>query len=100
MRPSESYPTLREQVRDVLLEAGFKARQDTLPTYLSKGTFDLTSGAGVLVRVAWWESSDEERAALLGLFAAALRKAGFAVQDRDGGIFVAGAGFEPATSGL
>ena len=83
-----TYPTLRERVRDVLLAAGFKARETTLPTYTAGGTFDLTSGAGVRVQVSWWDSTPDERRALLEEFAAALSSAGFQVDDRGDSLYV------------
>ena len=75
-------------MRDVLLAAGFKAREDTLPTYASRGTFDLTSGAGVRVQVAWWDSTPDQRRRLLEKFAAALTATGFAVEDRGDSLYV------------
>ena len=77
-----TYPTLRERVRAVLLAAGFKDREDALPTYSSGGTFDLTSGAGVRVSVSWWDSTPDERRTLLERFAGALEDAGMAVADQ------------------
>ena len=84
-----TYPTLRERVRAVLLAAGFKAREDTIPGLLSGGTFDLISGAGVRVSVSWWDSAPDERRALLGRFAAALRDTGMAVADQGDRLYVA-----------
>lgn len=84
-----TYPTLRERVRSVLLDAGFAAREETLPTYAGGGTFDLTSGAGVRVSVSWWDSTPDQRRALLGRFAAALEAAGFDVDDRGEALYVA-----------
>lgn len=83
MHPSGSYPTLRERVRDVLLAAGFKARQDTIPAYSSGGTFDLTSGAVVRVQVSWWDATPDQERVLLESFAAALEQDGFTVTRRD-----------------
>lgn len=84
-----TYPTLREQVRDVLAAAGFASREDTIPGLLSGGTFDLTSGTGVRVRVEWWDSAAEDRRALLGRFGGALRDAGLEAEDRGDGLYVA-----------
>ena len=84
-----TYPTLRERVRDVLLGAGFAAREDTLPAYASGGTFDLTSGAGVRVAVAWWDSAPGQRRELLARFAAALEGAGMVVADQGDRLYVA-----------
>ena len=90
-----TFPTLRERVRGVLLGAGFAAYEDTLPTHASRGTFDLTAGAGVQVEVAWWDAGYWDRRALLEGFAAALRHAGFVVEDRGEALFVA----EPEKNG-
>lgn len=84
-----TYPTLREQIRAVLLAAGFKAREDTLPTAGSGGTFDLVSGVGVEVRVAWWDVTDGQRWDLLGEFRSALDAAGFVVTPGKKGLYVA-----------
>ena len=83
-----TYPTLRERVRAVLLAAGFEAREDTLPVYPGGGTFDLTSGAGVRVTVAWWDSAADERRALLERFAGALEDAGMDVADQGDRLYV------------
>lgn len=77
-----TYPTLRERVRAVLLAAGFAAREDTLPTFATRGTFDLTSGAGVRVSVSWWDSTPDQRRELLARFDAALEAAGMVVADQ------------------
>lgn len=84
-----AYPTLRERVRCVLLDAGFKDREDTLPTYATRGTFTLTSGAGVAVAVSWWDSAPDQRRALLESFAGVLEGAGFVVERREGALYVA-----------
>ena len=84
-----TYPTLKEQVTAVLLAADFKAREDTLPTYRTRGTFSLTSGAGVRVAVSWWDSTPGQRRELLGRFAAVLRDARFTIEDQGDRLFVA-----------
>ena len=83
-----AYTTLRERVRDALLAANFKARQDTIPGLLSGGTFDLISGAVIAVRVEWWDAPEAEKRALLESFAAALGAAGFQVHDRGDVLYV------------
>ena len=84
-----TYPTLRERVSAVLLDAGFSEYGDTLPTHSSQGTFDLTAGAGVQVEVAWWDAGYWDRRELLESFAEALRDAGFTVEDRGEALYVA-----------
>ena len=85
---SESYPTLRERVRSVLLAAGFHAYGEPVPTKGTRGTFDLTSGIGVRVEVAWWDAGYWDRRRLLGEFAAVLSSAGFTVEDRGDSLYV------------
>ena len=99
MRPSESYPTLRERVRDVLLAANFKAREDTLPTLSSRGTFFLKPGAGLAVEVHWWDSSDGDRRALLLRYARALADAGFVVDDGGDKLYVTAPGKDSSDEG-
>lgn len=84
-----NYPTLRERVSAVLLAAGFAAREDTLPTYSTGGTFDLTAGAVVRVSVSWWDATPDQKRKLLGRFAVALERAGFTVTARGDILLVA-----------
>lgn len=81
--------TLKQEITRVLLAAGFKAREDTVPYYGTGGTFEVVAGAGAEVRVAWWDASDEEKRALLERFAVALREAGIETEDRGTGLYVA-----------
>ena len=84
-----TYPTLREQVRAVLLAEGFKAREDTIPSYNTGGTFDLVSGAGVEVRVAWWDATGAQQWELLGRMRETLDAAGYEVTPGRIGLYVA-----------
>lgn len=85
-----TYPTLRQLVEAVLLDAGFRPYSD-LPTRNSGGTFDLIHGAGLEVHVQWWDVTDEEKRSLLERFADALVEAGFDVEDRGDRMYVAAA---------
>ena len=87
--PDPTYPTLREKVERCLTGAGFTAYGDQVPHENSGGVFDLTAGVGVQVEVAWWDAGYWDRRALLGRFAAALRDAGFAIEDRGEALYVA-----------
>ena len=82
-----TYPTLRERVRDVLLAAGFQAYGEPIPTKGTRGTFDLTSGVGVRVEVAWWDAGYWDRRRLLEEFAYALERH-FRVEDRGDSLYV------------
>lgn len=70
---------LRAHVIAILEAAGFKNREDNLPTHKSGGTFAVVGNIGVTVYAEWW--SGDERA-LLARMAAALRDAGLEVEDR------------------
>ena len=82
-------PTLKRRITIALLGAGFSDRETQLPVYDRGGTFEVVPGIGAEVRVAWWDSSADERRQLLERFAVALREAGFEVEDRNEALYVA-----------
>ena len=84
-----TYPTLRERVECCLLAAGFRAYGLPVPTRGTGGTFYLSSGAGVEVRVEWWDVTDDDRWRLLGEMREALTAAGYVVTPGRLGLFVA-----------
>jgi len=84
-----TYLTLKEHLTAVLERAGFTPREGHLPTLGGGGTFEIISGAGAEVRVAWWDAGEWERRHLLKRFAAALKAAGFGVEDRIEALYVA-----------
>jgi hypothetical protein len=82
-------PTLRAQVIEVLRQAGFSNREDSLPTYVSGGTFSAAGGGpGVSVTCQRWDSSPAELAELRAAIAAALRAAGLKVREESNRLYV------------
>lgn len=78
--------TLKQRLTDTLEAAGFTSREGHLPVLGGGGTFEIIAGIGAEIRVAWWE---RERRKLLEEFAAALKAAGFTVEDRIEALYVA-----------
>jgi hypothetical protein len=76
---SLAIPLLRRRVIEILIEAGFRNREDRLPTKGSGGTFAVVGNIGVSVYAEWWNGDER---ALLERMAAALRDAGLEVEDR------------------
>lgn len=72
-------PLLRARVIEVLERAGFRNREDNLPTKHSGGTFSVVGAIGVNVYAEWWSGDERD---LLKRMAAALRDAGLEVHDR------------------
>jgi hypothetical protein len=78
-------PPHRARVIEILTRAGFRNREDHLPTRAAGGTFSVTGGQGVLVTVEWWDATDLKRAELLIRIAGALHRAGLPVEPRGPG---------------
>lgn len=78
-------PILRLRLIAELEAAGFVHGELRVPTYTSGGMFSVREGAGAVVTVEWWDSSEEERRGLLERIRVALEAAGYAVRDRGDG---------------
>jgi hypothetical protein len=81
-------PILRLRIIDALVAAGFAHSEHRIPAGNSGGMFAVVQGAGVAVRVEWWDAGDVERRQLLDRLAVALREAGFPVEDRGDRLYV------------
>ena len=90
-------PTLKQRLTASLVAAGFTPAEGNLPIHDRGGTFEIVPGpVGAVVRVVWWDSSEDERALLLEEFRVALVAAEYDVEERERGLYVAQ---EPTESG-
>jgi hypothetical protein len=81
--------TLRARVIEILERAGFRNREDSLPTYASGGTFSATGGGpGVSIRVQRWDASEAELGELRAGIATSLRAAGLETIEMETRIYV------------
>lgn len=78
-------PPLRIRVIAALEAAGYRNREDHLPTRHSGGTFSVVGSGSVNITAEWWSGDKRE---LLGRLAAVLAAAGFEVHDRGDRLYV------------
>lgn len=87
---SEPAADLRARVIAALGAAGFRHREDHLPTRTSGGTFGAygSDRSGVNVVADWWDVDAADLEGLRGWLAEALEQAGFTVRDFPRRIYV------------
>lgn len=78
-------PPLRAHVIATLDAAGFRNREDHLPTRPSGGTFAVVGDIGVNIYAQWWNGDERD---LLTRMAQVLRDAGLEVTDRGDRLYV------------
>lgn len=76
---------LRARVIAALEAAGYRNRENHLPTRSNGGTFSVVGSGSVNVTAEWWNGNERE---LLSRLATVLRAAGFEVYDRGDRLYV------------
>jgi hypothetical protein len=82
----DAEPSLGERVTDSLLGAGFRVLTPAVP--ITDPSFSVLPEGGRLEIALHWAALNDLRGMMLGVFASALRSAGFEVHEQDGHLYV------------